>query len=53
MHDITKHDTEEEWERDNGWHSWVELFVVRSTISVYDLLEDINEVILLETRWLG
>lgn len=48
MHDITKHYTKEEWERDNGGHSWVELLVVRSTIGVYNLLEDSHELIFLE-----
>ena len=52
MHDVSEHDTEEEGEGNDGWHGWVEFFVVGGTISVHDLLENIYEVILLETCWL-
>jgi hypothetical protein len=39
MHDITKHYSEEEWERNDCEHSWINFLIRGDTISIYDLLE--------------
>ena len=52
MHDITEHDTEEEWERDACKQCWVCLFVSWNTISIYDQLERTCELVNLEICWL-
>lgn len=48
MHDIAEHDSEEEWEGDDCWHGWVELFVGWCTVRVNDLLEYDHELTFLE-----
>lgn len=51
MHDITEHDSVQEWERDDGRHSWIEFLVVRCTIRVYNQLEYLHEVVRLKRSW--
>ena len=51
MHDITEHDTEEEWEGNNCWNSWVELLVVWSTVGINHVLECPYEIVGLERCW--
>jgi hypothetical protein len=51
MHDITKHDTKEEWEGYTGKYSWVDLLVSWDTIGVNDHLWDGCEVIQDEMGW--
>lgn len=52
MHDITKHDSEQEGEGDDGGDGRVEFLVIWSTISINNKLENINKIISLKRRWL-
>ncbi len=53
MSNISKHDTEQEWEGHTGEHCRVHFFVCRDTVSVDNLLEYNSEFILSEkTGWL-
>ena len=52
MHDISKHDTKEERERNYGEYSRVDLLVIGNTIGVHNLLEHPDEVVGFEHRWL-
>ena len=52
MEDIAIHDSEEEWEGDDGKQSWVGLLVIWDTISIDNDLEGISESIMLEQSWL-
>ena len=53
MHDISEHDSEEEWEGNACEYSRVHLLVTWDTISVNNLLEDTRKLIGLEKSWLG
>ena len=48
MTHVSEHDTEKEWERDAGKHSWVSFLVHGDTIGVDDLLEGSSEFISFE-----
>lgn len=52
MHDITKHDTKEEWEGNACKQCWVCLFVSWNTISINNQLECTCEFINFEVCWL-
>jgi hypothetical protein len=39
---IAKHNSEEEWERDNGKGSWVSFLVVGDSVGVHDSLEEFS-----------
>ena len=45
MSNITKHDSKQEGEHDNGEHSWVDLSVPRYSVGVDDFLEGCGEVV--------
>ena len=45
MGDITKHDSKQKWESDNGEYSRVDFFIARSSISIYYHLERRQELI--------
>lgn len=51
MAHVSKHDSEEERERDTGKDSWIDLFVGGNTISVHNFLEHKGERIALEVGW--
>lgn len=53
MHDITKHDCEQEGECNASENSGVGFFVSGNAISVNDLLEDPTELSLSEIGWTG
>jgi hypothetical protein len=53
VHDVTKHDCEQEWECNAGKNCWVSLFVGRNTVSIYDLLENPTELCLSKVGWAG
>lgn len=48
MSNITKHDTEQEWESYYGKYSRIDFLVHRDTIGVNDLLESSSELIWLD-----
>jgi len=52
VEDIAIHDSEEEWEGDDGKQSWVGLLVIWDTISIDNDLEGFSESIMLEQSWL-
>jgi len=52
MSNITKHDTEQEWESNNSKDCWVYFLIHWDTIGVNDLLESISELIRFDiSRW--
>jgi len=51
MTHITEHHTEEEWESDDGEHSWVSLLVSGNTIGIYNQLEHLSHIIQFNVSW--
>lgn len=45
MHDITKHDSEEEWEGDTCEQTWICLFIPGYAISIHNLLSTTRKAI--------
>ena len=52
MHDITKHDSEKEWEGHTCKDCGINLLVTRNTIGINNLLEYACELVSLEECWL-
>jgi hypothetical protein len=52
MHNISKHDTKEEWEGHTCEYGWIDLLVGWNTIGINNLLEDCCKFIGLEQSWL-
>lgn len=48
MHDISKHNSEEEWEHDDCENSGIDFLISRNSVGIHDLLEDIGEFIQLK-----
>jgi hypothetical protein len=53
MENIAIHDSEEEWESNDGKQSGVRLLVIWDTISIDNQLEGFSESIMLEKSWLN
>ena len=51
MHDISKHNSEEEWESHRGEDSWVDFLILRDTVSVNDHLEGHGKLVSLNQSW--
>ena len=51
MANIAEHNTEQEREGNDGKHCWINFFVHRNTIGIYDFLEDIGEIVGFNVRW--
>lgn len=51
MTNITKHDSEHEWESDRCEQSRVDLLVGCNTVGVHDCLETFGELVGLLERW--
>ena len=51
MHDISKHDPEEERECYDGEYSWVHFLKQGDSISIHDLLEGHSKVICFKESW--
>jgi hypothetical protein len=51
MHDITKHDAEQEWKRNCSEHARIDFFVAGDAVGINDLLKWIDELVLPEEGW--
>lgn len=51
MTNITKHDTEQEWERNTSEDSWVNFLVGWNSVSVDNLLIGPGKLVSLEMGW--